>query len=669
MGVSCSKARHLDPNPFDEVHTKVYDADLHSDARTVPDAISGFASQCKFASSKHKLWWSKLHQNMSSIAAVHSLRVHTRDGAGAQMNTMVLAGHCDHPQTLLGCSTTGETIEVSHLDTLFVHTIPLYVVSQRPDGADWSKFNMTLELEWGAPRAATSATPAATHAPSARLLSLMCIVALVACWNVRCIRRCCAFARSTRKRPKKDAGPERAAKARGGAAHGGATRGGTLRSCMVRACSSLASRWSLSASLSASALVAALGVVLSSGGWRVAPLARVERITERQLMRLSDDDLLSTFLERDEPLLIELDDESRRSVDVDGLRSSLGECAGLSLGKDDESTAHAAASLRKSSFGRAFWWAFGERALALRSAAAPTAYEFGKRVSSAPWPPDASSTFSRLRTIRHQLLRLGAPTPLVGVLFLLEAYATPLYMADQSLHSVCNSAVRALVPQHLSTVEARLAAIIARRPPTTAEPPTAEPMAKPPMPEPTKLQTRLFWGAPGSYSYPTHVDLMDGDLFFRVLDGGKHFALYEAHADEALLPLRFMGPAWSMNEGRRYGSGSYGRAGSVFAFDSLAAQHSANAPLAAHELPAANEPLAVGPAGYRGWAHTLRRGYTLYVPGHLPHHVVNVDHGGTLGLCTRPWTAKQWRAIREYLKAATKPRGLRQAGSGATRHG
>lgn len=127
---------------------------------------------------------------------------------------------------------------------------------------------------------------------------------------------------------------------------------------------------------------------------------------------------------------------------------------------------------------------------------------------------------------------------------------------------------------------------------------------------------RLFWGSAGTTSYPLHQDLADGDIFYRVFNGSKRFALFTPSAAPYLGKMTFL--PYPANR--------------LYAHDSFAAS-----PLLARETSDCVGPLGVPAGVHPGWCVTLLPGEVLYMPGDLLHHVVNVGDTPTLAVASRPW--------------------------------
>ena len=252
-------------------------------------------------------------------------------------------------------------------------------------------------------------------------------------------------------------------------------------------------------------------------------------------------------------------------------------------------------------------------------------------VEAAPWPPAMTSRVRR--GVRRALLRLGAPTALVGAWLLLETALAPRYLSDTYL-THCPAALALLAHAHGE-------GSIFGTPPTASEGISIErdglnatldelwDHADVAANRATSTEwhegPKIFWGAPGSWSYPTHLDHLDGDVFFRVLDGQKRFAIYRLEAMPHLRYMTFL-PAHTA----AYVFDAYLNAPA----DSTLAESIACAPAAS------DPPL--------GWAATLGPGEVLYMPGNLPHAVTNLGSGGTLNVQSRPWTAKRWRGRRRF---------------------
>lgn len=254
-------------------------------------------------------------------------------------------------------------------------------------------------------------------------------------------------------------------------------------------------------------------------------------------------------------------------------------------------------------------------------------------VQAAPWPP--AMTNRMRRGVRRALLRLGAPTALVGAWLLLETALTPRYLSDTYL-THCPAALAMLSHAHGE-------GSVFGAHPTASEGISIERFGLNQMLDElwddvdvaanraTSTEwhegPKVFWGAPGSWSYTTHLDELDGDVFFRVLDGQKRFALYRPEAMSHLRHMTFLPPPTT-----------------AFVFDAyLDAPADAILAESAACAPAAADPPL-------GWAATLGPGEVLYMPGNLPHSVTNVGGGGTLSVQSRPWTAKRWRALRRFAR-------------------
>lgn len=371
----------------------------------------------------------------------------------------------------------------------------------------------------------------------------------------------------------------------------------------------------------------------------LAPIARVREST------FSVDEFLTEHVDADVPLIITLDRHGSK-LSAAALRAALlGPCRhawtasdGAQLSRvsaDFLSLLEGNATLLSAAFGRVFRMAHRVNAALGAGSSRDFSMEMlanASRHSCRGMPV----TSWWLRRLRRLALRLGL-RDLAGFVRLTEVPLAPCYLADMAA-SDCEDVDQILrasggLSQTLEDT-ALPAALSARNSRGAAG---AHPFFYPKVNP--KLHTNLFWGVPGSWSYPLHTDNANGDVLFRVLSGAKRFFIFRATASEALLPMRFLPPP-------------YGR--KVFTFDPLLhASWAGDADATAYSPPVAADSVRGAAAEAPvGWEVTLAPGEVLYMPGHLAHYAVNVGPAPTLGLCSRPWSALEWRRQMRGLSVA-----------------
>jgi len=202
------------------------------------------------------------------------------------------------------------------------------------------------------------------------------------------------------------------------------------------------------------------------------------------------------------------------------------------------------------------------------------------------------------------LSRLANFWPVQHTLRLAEMVAQPAYLADNAIAEACPEYTR----KHwkdISDQETKYETVVApellKR---NIDWDTLDIATLTNQPEP-----RLFWGGPGSYSYPLHSDVADGDVFFEVHSGCKAVVLLPMEARHRLTRINVPG------------------------FEFLKT-------VAFVEDLHRNPP----PDGVTGWRGVVRPNELLYMPGELLHDVRNTCKK-TVSICRRPWRASLARSI------------------------
>lgn len=128
-------------------------------------------------------------------------------------------------------------------------------------------------------------------------------------------------------------------------------------------------------------------------------------------------------------------------------------------------------------------------------------------------------------------------------------------------------------------------------------------------------ELRLFWGGPGSYSYPLHRDVSDGDVICTMYSGCKDLVILKPSARHFLDRIQVPGFQYM----RQF----------TWSHDFF------------------TDPPR---AGVEGWSGTVRTGELLYLPGEMLHHIRN-RCPQSASLCRRPWRASE---VRDNMEESLK---------------
>ena len=154
--------------------------------------------------------------------------------------------------------------------------------------------------------------------------------------------------------------------------------------------------------------------------------------------------------------------------------------------------------------------------------------QFMERIDRRPWPAPRPAVLRWSRALARRVWTLAD-----AVLSLLDVMLSmPAYLADQTLDHVCPGAPAAFAADGSSPDNAtcHLEAELHRLTGGTRWMNSSSSAGR----------LSLFYGAPGTLSYPLHADVADGDVFFRVFRGAKRFALFVPAAAPSLGQLAFL---------------------------------------------------------------------------------------------------------------------------------
>eukprot|EP00929_Paragymnodinium_shiwhaense_P063265 TRINITY_DN31618_c0_g1_i1.p1 TRINITY_DN31618_c0_g1~~TRINITY_DN31618_c0_g1_i1.p1 ORF type:complete len:416 (+),score=28.85 TRINITY_DN31618_c0_g1_i1:213-1460(+) len=206
--------------------------------------------------------------------------------------------------------------------------------------------------------------------------------------------------------------------------------------------------------------------------------------------------------------------------------------------------------------------------------------------------------------ILEALTRVHDSQVLKGIEALAKLVASPVYLADKGPEEVCGDVLGQL-NDTIKTSYERYAEERLKQPYgdwydlTQLE--FAGIVSRPDL--------RVFFGGPGSYSYPLHRDLIDGDVVCTQYSGCKDVVILRSESRKFMPRLSAPG------------------------LEGLSQMTWAHDPYSDAPLP-----------GVRGWSGTMEPGDLMYMPAESIHHIRN-SCSQSLTLCRRPWRASFARDI------------------------